>query len=129
MDKMTEHPWTELQVILKEKWLTQKEFSSVLWKKVSELNELLKWKRNITIQWDFLLHKSLWTPIKYWIMKQIDYDYSLLNTEEFNNISSIENEENIGSNLDNPNINIDESKPESNENNDIKERANIFRSF
>ena len=62
-------------------------------------------------------------------MKQIDYDYSLLNTEEFNNISSIENEENIGSNLDNPNINIDESKPESNENNDIKERANIFRSF
>ena len=62
-------------------------------------------------------------------MKQIDYDYSLLNTEEFNSISSIENKENIGSNLDNHNIHIDESKPESNENNDIKERANIFRSF
>ena len=61
---MIEHPWVELQVLLKEKWLTQKEFSSILWKKVSELNELLKWKRNVTIQRDYLLHQALWTPIK-----------------------------------------------------------------
>jgi len=79
---MIEHPWTELQLLIKEKWLTQKEFSSILWKKVSELNELLKWKRNITIQRDYLLHQTLWTPMKYWILKQIDYDYSLLDIEE-----------------------------------------------
>ena len=79
---MIEHPWIELQGLIKEKWLTQKAFSSILWKKVSEVNELLKWKRNITIQRDYLLHQTLGTPIKYWILKQIDYDYSLLDIEE-----------------------------------------------
>ena len=82
MDNMLEHPWNELQLLIKEKWLTQKAFASILWKKVSEVNELLKWKRNITIQRDYLLHQTLWTPIKYWILKQIDYDYSLLDIEE-----------------------------------------------
>ena len=82
MDNMLEHPWTQLQLLIKEKWLTQKAFASILWKKVSEVNELLKWKRNITIQRDYLLHQHLWTPIKYWILKQIDYDYSLLDVEE-----------------------------------------------
>ena len=47
----------------------------MLWKKVSELNELIKWKRNITIQWDILLSHILWTPEKFRIHKQIDYDY------------------------------------------------------
>jgi len=82
---MIEHPWIELQVLIKEKWLTQKAFSSILWKKVSEVNELLKWKRNITIQRDYLLHQTLWTPIKYWILKQVDYDYSLLDIDESSN--------------------------------------------
>jgi hypothetical protein len=81
---MIEHPWTELQVLIKEKWLTQKAFSLILWKKVSEVNELLKWKRNITIQRDYLLHQTLWTPIKYWILKQVDYDYSLIDIDEEN---------------------------------------------
>jgi len=79
---MIEHPWTELQILIKEKWLTQKAFSLILWKKVSEVNELLKWKRNITIQRDYLLHQTLWTPIKYWILKQVDYDYSLIDIDE-----------------------------------------------
>ena len=85
MDNMLQHPWTELQLLIKEKWLTQKAFASILWKKVSEVNELLKWKRNITIQRDYLLHQTLWTPMKYWILKQVDYDYSLLNIEESSN--------------------------------------------
>ena len=82
MDNMLEHPWIELQVLIKEKWLTQKAFASILWKKVSEVNELLKWKRNITIQRDYLLHQTIWTPVKYRILKQVDYDYSLLDIEE-----------------------------------------------
>ena len=89
MDNKLEHPWTELQLLIKKKWLTQKAFSSILWKKVSEVNELLKWKRNITIQRDYLLHQTLWTPIKYWILKQIDYDYSLLDIEETNEILTV----------------------------------------
>lgn len=89
VDNMLVHPWIELQESIKEKWLTQKAFSLILWKKVSEVNELLKWKRNITIQRDYLLHKTLWTPIKYWILKQIDYEYSLIDFNENN----IENED------------------------------------
>lgn len=124
---MVEHPWTELQVLIKEKWLTQKEFSSVLWKKVSELNELLKWKRNITIQRDYLLHQSLGTPIKYWILKQIDYDYSLLDTEEFNNILPIESKKDDKWDSD---VQAEEPKPVTNQlDEDARERANIFRSF
>ena len=86
---MLKHPWVELQDIIREKWLTQKALAFILWKKISEVNELLKWKRNITIQWDYLLHKALWTPIRYRINKQIDYDYSLLDTEELEKKSNL----------------------------------------
>ena len=152
------HPWIELQLLIKEKWLTQKAFSSILWKKVSEVNELLKWKRNITIQRDYLLHQTLWTPIKYWILKQIDYDYSLLDIEESSNSSLL-----IGDGQDEVSSHqTSHSKPEEHENletssldkvetvmpneleqpqetpiqeqenkndEDLKNRANIFRSF
>lgn len=127
---MTEHPWSELQVLLKEKWLTQKEFSSILWKKVSELNELLKWKRNITIQRDYLLHQALWTPIKYRILKQVDYDYSLFNTEWFDNIEPIDTNNSPIEQNNLPNVRPEESTETPNEvDEDTKERARIFRSF
>jgi len=163
MDNMLEHPWIELQVLIKEKWLTQKAFSSILWKKVSEVNELLKWKRNITIQRDYLLHQTLWTPVKYWILKQIDYDYSLLNIEETerqdvilnNNEESIsditslwmepaplsgveiqENIEQIDSSADKSASEWQEKQQEaptensdSKDDEDLKNRANIFRTF
>ena len=157
MDNMLDHPWTELQLLIKEKWLTQKVFSSILWKKVSEVNELLKWKRNITIQRDYLLHQTLWTPIKYWILKQIDYDYSLLNIEETPNNDAIlsDSEESIDANQPfwtewkiQENIEpIDSSanksasewqekhqetpikEPDSKDNEDLKNRAKIFRTF
>ena len=166
MDNMLEHPWTELQVLIKEKWLTQKAFSSILWKKVSEVNELLKWKRNITIQRDYLLHQTLWTPIKYWILKQIDYDYSLLDIEEssnsplllgegqgevsshqashseqseessINNLTSLDSSTSLRSSLNN-NITQNENKSQGTpipdhkieDDEDFKNRANIFRSF
>ena len=159
MDTMLQHPWTELQVIIKEKWLTQKAFASILWKKISEVNELLKWKRNITIQRDYLLHQALWTPIKYWIMKQIDYEYSLLDIEELtnktntsdNNIEDIIENENTASDWDESNFKEDKNVEIDNSSNDtkniqnndkvdnenwqenkdenFKERAQIFKSF
>ena len=140
---MIQHPWAELQVIIKEKWLTQKAFSSILWKKISEVNELLKWKRNITIQRDYLLHQTLWTPMKYWIMKQVDYDYSLLNIEESasivnkNEFKEDSNSQTINSSSKTKNIlnddNIDNENWQENINinkqEDSKRRADIFRSF
>jgi hypothetical protein len=142
MDNMLEHPWTELQLLIKEKWLTQKAFSSILWKKVSEVNELLKWKRNITIQRDYLLHQTLWTPIKYWILKQIDYDYSLLDIEE-SDTSSFWTEWRIQENIEPINSSADKSasewqtkpqetpikEPDSKDDEDLKNRAKIFRTF
>ena len=140
---MIQHPWAELQVIIKEKWLTQKAFSTILWKKISEVNELLKWKRNITIQRDYLLHQTLWTPMKYWIMKQVDYDYSLLNIEESasvvskNEFKEDSNSQTINSSSKTKNIlnddNIDNENWQENINinkqEDSKRRADIFRSF
>ena len=144
MDNMLEHPWTELQLLIKEKWLTQKAFASILWKKVSEVNELLKWKRNITIQRDYLLHQTLWTPIKYWILKQVDYDYSLLDIDEGdinNNPGSIsmtdqdwnreQNENGIEPGLnwvkDTQETPIKEPDPKDDE--DYQNRVKIFKSF
>ena len=155
---MLEHPWTELQLLIKEKWLTQKAFSSILWKKVSEVNELLKWKRNITIQRDYLLHQTLWTPIKYWILKQIDYDYSQLDIEESDNsslligegqgevsshqtshskpeehenleISSLDKVETVMPNeLEQPQE-TPAKEPDSKDDEDLQNRAKIFRTF
>ncbi len=72
-----QHPWQTLLEKIKENWRTQKHFSLLVWKKVSEVNELIKWKRNMTIQWDILLSHILWTSEKFRIHRQIDHDYDL----------------------------------------------------
>ena len=87
------HPGKLLIEEIRSRDLTQKKFSLMLWKKVSELNELIKGKRNITIQWDILLSHILWTPEKFWIHKQIDYDYHMAKIEQENN-KTIEQENN-----------------------------------
>jgi hypothetical protein len=138
-----QHPWIELQNIIKEKWLTQRAFSTILWKKISEVNELLKWKRNITIQWDYLLHQALWTPIKYRILKQIDYEYSLILPSSFEwktieeTLTESDKEKIIKEKEEIQIEHISESNQNNQENintneeidNDRLERARIFRSF
>lgn len=71
------HPWKLLLQEITDRERTQKHFSSLAWKKVSEVNELIKWKRNITIMRDLILSKVLWSPEKYWVKKQLDYDYNI----------------------------------------------------
>ncbi|MEI7919134.1 MAG: hypothetical protein WCH65_02775 [bacterium] len=46
-------------------------------KKVSELNELIKGKRNITVQRDILLSAIFGDPEQKWIGLQNDYEYSI----------------------------------------------------
>jgi len=46
-------------------------------KKVSELNELIKGKRNITVQRDILLSVVFGDPEQKWIRLQNDYEYSI----------------------------------------------------
>ena len=79
---MTEvrHPWWYLQQELLHRWRTQKDFAYLLGKKGSEVNELIKGKRNITVQWDILLSKLFDDPEKKWIHLQVEYDYQKART-------------------------------------------------
>ena len=69
------HPGKEIMMMLQDLGVTQKSFSEQIGKRVSEINELIKWKRNITIGWDYILSNFFHTEYKYWILKQVDYDY------------------------------------------------------
>lgn len=72
---MLQHPGVILAEYLKENWYTQKDFSKKIGKKTSEINELIRWKRNITVARDIILTKYLSTKPKFWILKQVDFDY------------------------------------------------------
>jgi len=69
------HPGKLLQQELTSRWLTQKIFATMIGKKISEVNELIKWKRNITVQRDILLSIVFGDPEQKWIKLQNDYDY------------------------------------------------------
>jgi len=70
-----QHPGQLLQQELTRRWLTQKVFAAMIGKKISEVNELIKWKRNITVQRDILLSIVFGDPEQKWIKLQNDYDY------------------------------------------------------
>ena len=69
------HPWWYISNELKSRGITQKQFSDIVWKKISEVSELINWKRNITIQWDILLSVFFDDQERKWLNLQIDYDY------------------------------------------------------
>jgi len=75
------HPGKKIQEELKDRSWTQRQFAFLLWKKVSEVNELIKWKRNITVQRDILLSHVLWTSRKYRLDLQNEYDYGLFESD------------------------------------------------
>lgn len=72
---MLRHPGALIAEYLQHYVVTQKDFANQINKSVSEVNELIKWKRNITIAWDVLLSDFFKTEPKFRIKKQIDYDY------------------------------------------------------
>lgn len=75
------HPGKKIQEELKDRGWTQRQFAFLLWKKVSEVNELIKWKRNITVQRDILLSHVLWTSRKYRLDLQNEYEYYLVESD------------------------------------------------
>ena len=70
------HPWLYIQQELTKRWRTQKDFAHILGKKVSEVNELIKGKRNITIQRDILLGTIFDDESQKRIHLQMEYDYA-----------------------------------------------------
>ncbi|MCX6824329.1 MAG: helix-turn-helix domain-containing protein [candidate division SR1 bacterium] len=69
------HPGQLLQQELTKRGLTQKVFAAMIGKKISEVNELIKGKRNITVQRDILLSIVFGDPEQKWIKFQNNYDY------------------------------------------------------
>ena len=85
------HPGRYLSEQIKLKWRTQKQFADLIGKKVSEVNELINGKRNITILWDMLLALVFDDPEKKRISMQNDYDYYLLKTKhDFKKLEQIQ---------------------------------------
>lgn len=74
------HPGRYLSESIKAKWWTQKQFADLIGKKVSEVNELINGKRNITILWDMILAIAFDDPEKKRINMQNDYDYYITKT-------------------------------------------------
>ncbi len=68
------HPWEYLKDEIEARWLTQKEFSEIIWKSPSELNELIKWKRNITPIWAILIATVFDVSPDTWLNLQHEYD-------------------------------------------------------
>lgn len=71
------HPGKLLQQELTNRWLTQKVFANMIGKKISEVNELIKGKRNITVQRDVLLSVVFDDPEQKRIKLQNNFDYSV----------------------------------------------------
>jgi plasmid maintenance system antidote protein VapI len=120
--KMQLHPGKKIQVELKDRGWTQRQFAFLLWKKVSEVNELIKWKRNITVQRDILLSHVLWTSRKYRLDLQNEYEYSLIESDfdisKLPNVdqkvaSSNKNKQKISEQENNPEINLEKIKQSS----------------
>ena len=86
---MFDHPGKLLVKYLNQQWWTQKAFSLHIWKKVSEINELIKGKRNITIAWDLIFSQVFQTPQKFWVLKQLDYDYQQALAKENTNFNKL----------------------------------------
>lgn len=84
---MFEHPGKLLVEYINQQWRTQKAFSLHIGKKVSEINELIKGKRNITIAWDLIFSQVFQTPQKFWVLKQLDYDYQQALAKEKSNFN------------------------------------------
>jgi len=107
------HPGKKIIEEIRNRNWTQKQFAILVWKKNSEVNELIKGKRNITIQRDYALSHVLWTPEKYWINMQTDYDYEQMKQkikEEQNKVESFEVVEDIPSDNVQEVSNIDDKK-------------------
>lgn len=83
------HPGQLLQQELTKRWLTQKVFAGMVGKKISEVNELIKWKRNITIQRDILLSIVFGDPEQKRIKFQNDFDYNIAKSNMTQKIQDI----------------------------------------
>ena len=69
-----EHPWVLLDIALETNDMTQKEFAQLIWKSPVEVNQIISWKRPITLDWAMKICAVFgWKPV-YLLEMQADYD-------------------------------------------------------
>lgn len=73
------HPWKHLRDELEARWWTQKDFSKIIWKKESEVSQIISWKKNITVLWANLVATALETSPDTWLNLQKEYDLFIFN--------------------------------------------------
>ena len=54
------HPWEYLADALEAKWRTQIKLSEIIWISKFEINDIIKWRRNITPRIAFRLWEAFW---------------------------------------------------------------------
>ena len=69
-----EHPGIVLEMALDANDMTQKEFAELIWKSPVEVNQIISWKRPITLDWAMKICAVFWWKPKILLDKQADYD-------------------------------------------------------
>lgn len=85
------HPWEYLADALEAKWWTQIKLSEVIWISKYEINDIIKWRRNITPRIAFRLWEAFWTSASSWLNLQNMYDLYQIehNSEEIKQSAKI----------------------------------------
>ena len=69
-----EHPGIVLEMELDANDMTQKEFAELIWKSPVEVNQIISWKRPITLDWAMKICAVFWWKPKILLDMQADYD-------------------------------------------------------
>jgi len=73
--KFTYHPWKYINDELKTRNWDQKQFAENIWIPVDELNEIIKWKKNLNPALCERIGEAFWTSADLW--KNMQTWYSL----------------------------------------------------
>ena len=69
-----EHPGIVLEMALDANDMTQKQFAELIWKSPVEVNQIISWKRPITLDWAMKICAVFWWKPKILLDMQADYD-------------------------------------------------------
>lgn len=86
------HPGEMLLEEIEARWWSQTQFSEILWTNKSEINNIIKWRRNITPKIALRIWAAFWTSAELWMWLQNMYDFYILSqaTEEAKNVKKIQ---------------------------------------
>lgn len=68
------HPWEYLIEELKARWRSQVKFASLIWVSKTELNEIIKWHRDLNAKIAYRIAIAFDEPAETWIRLQADRD-------------------------------------------------------